>query len=322
LLSTSEITLRFRHWSGPVSTEPNFYSRAIEIACGRPVRIVQDLTPRVDIEIESVYNEGAPPAATTRIHRFIHSKLPGGIKFDGGVHTPNQQPSGNARFRIFATGENERPPEGNWDAYLTFDLHSFGNRNTYVPLWWITCSDLLLPTVAPYLGKELTLDQMLSPRIPDWEKRKKFCVAFVGKAWPFRMHAITALSQIGEVDVYGPVARRSVESKFEIAQQYRFVFAFENDLYPGYVTEKAPEAWGTGAVPLYWGADPEGYLNPGAMINLAEFRSLEAYVDRVAEVDESKELWESFASQPFLLRRPSADHLISLLRRALSPLCE
>ena len=74
-------------------------------------------------------------------------------------------------------------------------------------------------------------------------------------------------------------------------------------------------------MPLYWGADPEGYLNPGAMINLAGFRSLEAFVDRVAEVDMSKELWESLASQPFLLRRPSGDDLIALLRRVLSPLC-
>ena len=95
------------------------------------------------------------------------------------------------------------------------------------------------------------------------------------------MHALTALSKIGDVDVFGGIARNTKQTtakeKFEISQKYKFVFAFENDLFPGYVTEKAPEAYATGAVPLYWGSDPRGYINQKSVLNLANFPTLEDF---------------------------------------------
>jgi hypothetical protein len=288
------------------------------------VIIVEDDHGLVDIEMESVYGPRMIPNYKSRLHRFVHSHLPGGIKFDGGEHTPNQQPSGTGRIRIFFTGENERPPEGRWDAYLTFDLHSYGGRNGYLPLWWITSSDILTPTISPYLGREIRISELLKPRIPNYVSRKKFCVAFIGKAYPFRMHSLTALSKVGEIDVFGGIARNtkktSAAEKYEISQQYKFVYAFENDLFPGYVTEKAPEAWATGAVPLYWGIDQKGFLNPKSMINCADFPTLEDFVNRVHEVNDSQELWEEYAKQPFLIKEPSLDEIRSLLRRVLEPL--
>ena len=102
--------------------------------------------------------------------------------------------------------------------------------------------------------------------------------------------------------------------------QDRFVFAFENDLFPGYVTEKAPEAWATGAVPLYWGSDPKGFIYSKAVINCADFQSLEEFTEKVREVNKSKELWESYASQPLLLKRPNLDEVKAILTRVLQPL--
>ena len=323
-MNSNPITLRFRKWAGPVGEEGKFFVKLLEIATSRPVVVVNSLEGRVDIEIESVYGERQIPSIESRIHRFIHSHLPGGIKFDGGKHTPNQQPTGSGRVKIFFTGENERPPEGRWDAYLSFDLHSYEGRNTYLPLWWITSSDILLPTVSPYLGRAITLDEMLSSRTPDLTNRKKFCAAFIGKAYPFRMHALTALSKVGEIDVFGGIARNTrktrAEEKFEISQEYKFVFCFENDLFPGYVTEKAPEAWATGAVPLYWGSDPAGYLNQKSLINLANFPTLEDYVERIKEVNNDDHLWMEIASQPLLQKRPNLDHVIQVLSKACATL--
>ncbi len=320
------ITLRFRKWAWPVREEGVFFQLLFESVTGRKVIIVEEDHGTVDIELESVYGDRMIPNYRSRLHRFVHSHLPGGIKFDGGEHTPNQQPSGSGRIRIFFTGENERPPEGRWDAYLTFDSHSYGGRNAYLPLWWITSSDIITPTVSPYLGREIKLSHLLSGRTPDYQSRRKFCVAFIGKAYPFRMHSLTALSKIGEIDVFGGIARNtkqtSAKEKYEISQNYKFVYAFENDLFPGYVTEKAPEAWSTGAVPLYWGADPHGYLNPKSMINCADFPTLESFVSRVDEVNASQELWESYASQPFLLKKPNLAEVTKLLERVLAPLKE
>lgn len=325
--SEPPVTLRFSRWAVPIEhdlTSQRFFSKLFGMALNREIRIVYDNKGTVDIGIESVYGPNKSPSLKSRAHRFIESHLPGGIKFDGGFHTPNQQPSDNARFSIFYTGENERPPEGAWDVYLSFDQNSYRGRNAYLPLWWLTCSDLIVPTVAPYLGKPITIDEMSVSREPQIQHRRKFCVAFIGKAYPFRMHALSALSKIGKVDVFGGIARNTRQSratfKYEIAQKYRFVFCFENDLFPGYVTEKAPEAWATGAVPLYWGSDPAGFLNTRSMLNLAQFSSLEKYVERVDEVNKSKEEWEYIAGQNLLRRRPKLDGVLKVIRTQLAPL--
>jgi len=73
---------------------------------------------------------------------------------------------------------------------------------------------------------------------------------------------------------------------------------------------------------LYWGQDPKGYLNPRAMINCADFPTLEDFVEQVRKVNQSKELWESYANSPFLLKRPNLDEVRSVLRRVLRPLID
>jgi hypothetical protein len=318
------VTLRFGHWPNEVSRGEQIFADLISMALNREVRIVENQDDFADIQIESVYGRNVLPSFQARTYRFLASHTKSGIDFSKSKYSPNQQPSNKAKFSIFFTGENERPPFGDWDCYLSFDLNSYGGKNAYLPLWWITSSDLIRPTVSPYLGRSITLEEMLKSREVNFKQRKKFCVAFIGKAYPFRMQAIAALSAIGKIDVYGGIARNSGKKaaleKFETSQQYKFVFAFENDLFPGYVTEKAPEAWATGAIPLYWGSDPAGYLNHEALLNLEKFKSLDEYVARVAEIAHDSLTWSSIASQPILAKRPNLNEVLAVLRKALAPM--
>lgn len=323
-MTQEPVTLRFRRWPNPVSSSDYVFATLLEKVLHRPVRVILENKGKVDIEIESVYGPTDLPNFTTRAYRFLASHSKKGIDFSKSKYSTNQQPSGNARFSIFFTGENERPPLGNWDAYLSFDQHSYDGKNAYLPLWWLTSSDLIEPVISPYLGRAITIEEMLTTRPSSWKTRKKFCVAFIGKAYPFRMQAIAALSKIGKVDVYGGIARNQSKSvakkKFTTSQDYKFVFAFENDIFPGYVTEKAPEAWATGAIPLYWGLDPQGYINQNSMLNLANFNNLEDYITKVQETSQSAKLWSEIAEQPFLAKRPNLNQVIEVLRRALKPL--
>ena len=247
----------------------------------------------------------------------MKSKTPGGVPFGSWVNSFNLQPNELATVNIFFTGENERPPIGPWDGYLSFDTDPFDGKNAYLPLWWFTCTDLDGARVAPYLGREIKISDMLQPRKSDFDARSQFCIAFVGKAYPFRLQSLQKLSSYKPVDIYGAIARKSIKDKLEPTKSYRFIFCFENDLYPGYVTEKVIEGWATGAVPLYWGDDPEGYLNPKAMINLKDFNNLDSFLEYVMEVDQSKGLWESIANEPILLRAPDLSKVDVVLRNAL-----
>ena len=320
----SNVSLRFLHWPNPVNERDKVFAKLLELALNTKIEIVTEENIKVDIEIESVYARQKLPNHTTRLYRFLASHMPSGIDFSKEKYSPNQQPNGNCKYSIFYTGENERPPFGDWDAYLTFDLNSYGKKNAYLPLWWLTSTDLVQPTISPYLGKSITIDQLLKNRNPDWASRDKFCAAFIGKAYPFRMQAIAALSKIGKVDVYGEIARNEKNhaalEKFNTSQLFHFIFAFENDLFPGYVTEKAPEAWATGAVPLYWGSDPQGYINQNALINLANFENLDTFVSAVSKVNSSKELWEAIAREKFLAKEPNLNEVLKLLRNTMPDL--
>ena len=314
------VTIRFARWAGDPSESLKFFKFLIEPIVKKPLRLITDQSLSVDIEISSVYGEPGPTDLLSKITRLMHSKTPGGVPFGSWAKGFNLQPNKKALVNIFYTGENERPPYGNWDAYLSFDLHDYQGKNAYLPLWWITCTDVAGPNTAPYLNEPVSVNALMSKREVRFEERSKFCVAFIGKAYPFRMQALSLISNIENVEVYGAIARKDVSSKFKASKDFRFVFAFENDLFPGYVTEKVIEAWATGAIPLYWGSDPLNYINPGAMINLSDFSSFQDFLARVAEVNGNKTLWEQIASQPILLKKPDLSEASFVLNKALKVL--
>jgi hypothetical protein len=125
------------------------------------------------------------------------------------------------------------------------------------------------------------------------------------------------MSQLGPVDVFGRASGRIAPSKAEIASRYRFVLCMENDLYPGYVTEKPFEAWATGAIPVWWGLDPSGYIRSDAVVNVASHQSLESAVAQVDFLDNAASEWERVASLPILQREPDVSPALNLIRLAL-----
>ena len=95
------------------------------------------------------------------------------------------------------------------------------------------------------------------------------------------------------------------------------MLCFENDVYPGYVTEKPFEAWATGAVPLWRGSDPAGYLNPSAILNEVDFPDLAAFAEDVSNVNADSAAWAAIASEPILTREPDLEPAKALIRRVI-----
>lgn len=221
---------------------------------------------------------------------------------------------------MWFTGENVRPPgDSCWSSTFSFDADALDGRNAYLPIWW---GDIdLLPGFNPpnwrRLGGRLLLDEMLAPRAGRTQRREKFVCAFINNPEPMRMRYLEMLRSIGEVDIFGRVTGRRVESKIDIARNYRFMLCFENDVYPGYVTEKAFEAWRSGCVPLWRGDDVEGYLNTDAMVNAAQMPSAE-FLYHVNRINESHESWVKLTSQPILNKRPSLTQAVALIRKSVS----
>jgi hypothetical protein len=296
------IRLQFLHAPPDFLDQDGLVRRLIEVATGQETELVSS---RPSLVVESVMQP--------RMRKLATSLRPTAKQRDVR-HNP--QPSVRGARSIWITGENVRPPGGSWDGYLSFDLDPLEGRNAYFPIWWMPLG-LLGPRRRSLLGRDLGWTELLERRHGEASRRERFMCAFIGNPTPVRWHAIQAFRRIGEVDVYGTYGNRITSSKHDISTHYRFQLCFENDLYPGYVTEKPIDAWAAGCIPVWWGSDPAGYLNPRALINAADYRSLAELGQAVARLDSDPAAMDDVTSLPLLSRPPDLRDAISVIRSAL-----
>lgn len=313
---TLPLTLRYVDCDRDLAQPASFLSQLVASATARPVRVIQRSDELVDLQFTSVQLPLVRKVVKDA-QRVIQRGLPRGTHAkDPRWGLANPEPKGMARSHVWFTGENVRPPAGAWDGYLSFDTDPLGGLNAYLPLWFYSAGVFGAPW-SPFTTRMPSWQQMLESREPG-APRPNFACAFINNPEPMRMHAIRTLSRVGPVDVFGSAAGRPVPDKAALAREYRFVLCFENDVYPGYVTEKPFEAWAAGAVPLWRGSDPAGYVNPHAVLNADEATSLEEFAEEVAQVDADPSLWQHRVSQPIILKAPDLESAKELVRKAVS----
>ena len=205
-------------------------------------------------------------------------------------------------LHIWYSGENIRPPlDEDFHGYLSFDLDRFGGRNIYFPLIFLSMN--------PYgfnsqrrLGKNYRLENLLEGRTLTSSKIENSICIIAGKH-PMRTAAVHELSKYVKVDVFGGMSNSPINEKYSVAKNYQYMLCFENDLYPGYVTEKLVEAYVCEAVPLYWGStEGNDYLNSKSFINLRDFQDIEAWAKYVSALSEKE--YREIYERPLLLSEP------------------
>jgi hypothetical protein len=312
------ITVRFRDF--PEKNTNTQFIELVEMATGQKVKVLENIKDNVDLEIIGPYGGNSDSYKTPLSKRL---KRLGFVTFTNGRHLARRdlsagiQPSKNAKKSIWYTGENERPPQGEWDGYLTFDTKMPNERSAYFPLWFLTSTNLFASTKETYWGGKVpSLNDLMGGRklkVPS----KKFVATFIGKTYPMRLHAIELLSKLNKVDVFGDSVRNKVKVPADIAKNYRYVLCFENDIYPGYITEKPFEAYLAGTIPLYYGLDVEGFINPKAVINLIDYDGFESWINYIKEIENSATKYKKVYEQPLLLKRPELNNITNLIRKIL-----
>jgi hypothetical protein len=108
---------------------------------------------------------------------------------------------------------------------------------------------------------------LVSKRAP-LHRSKNVCVFSTNKE-PNRVNLINMVKTVMPVETYGKAYDRFVTSKLETSANYGFQICNENDLYPGYVTEKLQEAWTAGNIPIWSGLFPrDSTFNEEAIIDV------------------------------------------------------
>lgn len=298
------MTVSFRHF-WPEFEPEEFFLPLVERALGTKPLLVP-AGSRCDLEIVSVV-ESFSRSLRLRQHlkRSNHALL--------RKLAMNPQlrigPSELAGVSIWYTGENIRPNPGIWDRTWSFEPNSRTVGNLNFPIWWLQFPEIVgaepsVKSTENRLGKHQSLVDLTKNRSLNTSSRRKFCCTFVNWSEPGREALIQSLSQLGEVDVFGRLGGREVPNKQDVAADYKFILCAENDAYPGYVTEKLFDAWGTGCVPIWMGIDRQNWINPKAVVNSLDYPSLDDLLDAVAILSNDIVARERIVNAPLLQRLP------------------
>lgn len=182
--------------------------------------------------------------------------------------------SKDSRKTVWYTGENVRPPL-DIDISLSFDQDTYSGANIYFPLIYDTLLTSLLGDSDVFFGDIIVSDYLIGKRevtrIP-----APSIATFINNGTPHRIRAIKAFERNINVAVYGKLNQKPLVRKSDVKDKFKFVMCFENDSYPGYITEKLLHAYALGSVPVYWGnLGKEFHLNRQAFINAEDFDSLD-----------------------------------------------
>lgn len=197
--------------------------------------------------------------------------------------------------RIFYTAENKKPDFTACDFAISFD---YNDRNNHYKLPFYAYKIL-----SNGLLKDLDKTLNRSEAETAWKKKKGFCSMVVSNPEAKeRLQFFKDLNDQIPVDSGGAVMNNvggRVTNKMNFIRKYRFVIAFENESYPGYLTEKIVESILANAIPLYWGdPDIEDHFNPARFIDRKSFGSNQEMIKRIMEIENNQELALKILTEP------------------------
>jgi len=200
--------------------------------------------------------------------------------------------------RVFYSMENERADYRECDFAITFDRLS-NERHLRLPYF------VMHEDISPLSPRTLDSRRILE------DKTGFCCFVHSNPFGPTRNRLLTRLSKYQPV-VSGGRYRNNlgyqVADKVAFMRTFKFAFAFENESYPGYTTEKLADALLANTIPIYWGNQHVGEdFNPAAFLNRHDFSSDEGLIERIQEINDDDELYRQYLDEPAFIGNTMPD---------------
>lgn len=196
-------------------------------------------------------------------------------------------------LNIWYTSENIRPPlSENFNIFLSHDLDDYMGKNIYLPIWATRLGSNIEESVKAQ-------DNFLNRRITTVNEKSDIC-AVISNPEPIRLAFLTELQRHVKVDIYGAFGL-PLSDKNSVLSRYKVNICFENDEFPGYVTEKPFESWMNGCIPVWRGIDSGSYLNEEAIINVTKL-GFRHSIEQIIHIVNNNSEYLRISSQPILNR--------------------
>jgi len=233
-------------------------------------------------------------------------------------------------IKIFHSHENYPFPDFEYDFSITNHLGMNSEKNLRFPLW----KDLIdwkhlgiIRNTNKFIKRFDNFYNIRSLMLPQGEnflkKERKICLLSSHLNEP-RKSMYFNLSKYFTVDGYGSFFNKDVKhhnlspnSKKEILSKYAFNLCPENSLYPGYYTEKVPEAFLGKSLPLAWADNNINIdFNEKSFVNLLNY-SKDNYFE-ISNLLKDENFLKQFTTEPLLLKEPNLNEEINFIKKIIS----
>jgi hypothetical protein len=257
-------------WPFGVNMDGNLIFRIIKKICREEIQIVQDVR-NADLVIAYPYLVGNTMFKVKWLLSTLTKKI--FPKFDSAKLFRWMLGVGNKPV-LFISHENlDRPFWWNMLGKflintniprLTFWPTKIDPRGCRFPYWYNYVEWADYPRVSNYtrFGRFYTIQELTQPLKFDADREDAIVVISSHLDYP-RAGLVAALTYQKRLDRYGKVGIAFKGPKIGIMKKYRYAFCAENSVGFGYDTEKIPEAWAAGCLPV------GVFLNPFSDFNRA-----------------------------------------------------
>jgi hypothetical protein len=231
-----------------------------------------------------------------------------------------------AKLTLYHTEENTRFNAEQSDFSISSDLGVTDPNHFRMPNWWgsIDWSAFGVKNMpSPRIRRLINLDTLFQPLGANVFQRPRRVAIFTTHMTEPRGTLYRELSSVIEVDGYGKYFAPEIKNhnksgilKEDVLSNYMFSLCPENGMYPGYYTEKVPESFSTGCIPITW-ADQNIAVDfkPGSYINLADYAQT-GYGEGFKKRLHSKNI-EDLASIPLLDKAPDFEGLLKFVEKII-----
>ncbi len=171
------------------------------------------------------------------------------------------------------------------------------------------------------LGPPVPIEQLMRPLGSQSNRNFKAILISSHQREP-RATLLESVKRVMDVECYGSAFPETKGKKFlklDVCRDKMFALCPENSMAPGYYTEKIPDAFAAGCIPITWCDQNVAHdFNPNAIINMATFAAT-GYVEGLREIVQPHAL-DRIRNEPLLLKRPSLDSIKTFLEKMISEL--
>ena len=228
---------------------------------------------------------------------------------------------------LFHTGENLRHDHILADFAISQDLSVSSEKHLRMPYWMEMIDwshEGFVGNSNPRYGQLLKLGTLQAPLGDQFLKRVQKAVIMTSHLREPRASCLVALQKLMPVDGMGPYFDSQIKdhhssafNKRDILQSYAFNLCPENGIHPGYVTEKIPEAFAAGCLPITFVDESVSVdFNPKAFINLGPMAKNS--FEELGKILQSKALLEAYTEEPLMTQIPSLRNLKKFLQNVTS----